>query len=164
MRSNKTKELVMTALMAALVFIATYLIRIPNPATGGYHHLGDCMIFLAVVLLGRRQGALAAGIGAALSDFLAGAAMWILPTFIIKYVMAFIMATIIKGNPWAKKRQITGASIGGLFQVIAYTLCSALFYSPQAAIITIPNEILQSAVGIAAFLVLSAAIPKSLRK
>lgn len=53
--SNKTRELVKTALMAAIIFVATYAIRIPNPATGGYSHLGDCMIFLGVILLGRKM-------------------------------------------------------------------------------------------------------------
>ena len=52
--------MVYTALMAALIFVATYLIKIPNPATGGYSHMGDCMIFIAVVMLGRRNGSMAA--------------------------------------------------------------------------------------------------------
>ena len=46
MRSDRTMAVAYTALMAALVFVATYLIKIPNPATGGYSHMGDCMIFL----------------------------------------------------------------------------------------------------------------------
>ena len=78
--NEKTRTLVMTALMAAIIFVATYIIKIPNPATGGYSHMGDCMIFLAVIMLGRKNGAIAAGIGGALSDLLAGAAAWILPT------------------------------------------------------------------------------------
>ena len=32
----------------------------PNPATGGYTHMGDCMAFLAVLYLGKKDGALAA--------------------------------------------------------------------------------------------------------
>lgn len=72
--NEKTRTLVMTALMAAIIFVATYIIKIPNPATGGYSHMGDCMIFLAVIMLGRKNGAIAAGIGGALSDLLAGAA------------------------------------------------------------------------------------------
>ena len=49
--NEKTRTLVMTALMAAIIFVATYIIKIPNPATGGYSHMGDCMIFLAVIML-----------------------------------------------------------------------------------------------------------------
>ena len=36
MRDKKVREIATTALMAALVFVATFLIKIPNPATGGY--------------------------------------------------------------------------------------------------------------------------------
>lgn len=75
MTNNRTKEIATTALMAALVFVATYLIKFPNPATSGYSHMGDCMIFLAVVMIGRKNGAIAAAIGGALSDLLAGAAV-----------------------------------------------------------------------------------------
>ncbi len=164
MTSTKTKDIVMTALMAAIVFVATYLIRIPNPATGGYSHLGDCMIFLAVVLLGRRNGALAAGIGGGLSDFLAGAPIWILPTLVIKFIMAFIMGTIIKSNRESKKLQFTGAIVGGLFQIIAYTLVKVVLIGKEAAILSIPNVTLQTAFGVVIFVVLSAALSKSLLK
>ena len=78
MENRKITYMVYTALMAALIFVATYLIKIPNPATGGYSHMGDCMIFIAVVMLGRRNGSMAAAIGGALSDLLAGAAVWTL--------------------------------------------------------------------------------------
>ena len=164
MRNNKTRDLVTTALMAALIFVATFLIRIPNPMTGGYHHMGDSIIFLAVVLLGRKNGAVAAGLGGALSDFLAGAPIWILPTLIIKYVMAFIMGTIIKANPDSKKLQIAGAVTGGIFQVAAYTLVNMLLIDAKSAIVTIPNEMLQTAVGIAIFIVLSGAFSGTLKK
>lgn len=164
MTSTKTKDIVMTALMAALVFVATYLIRIPNPATGGYSHLGDCMIFLAVVLMGRRNGALAAAIGGGLSDFLAGAPMWILPTLVIKYIMAMIMGTIIKSNPESKKLQLTGAITGGIFQIIAYTLVKVVLIGTEAALLSIPNVTIQTTFGIVIFMVLSSAFSKTLLK
>ncbi len=145
----------MTSLMAAIIFVATYLIRIPNPATGGYSHLGDCMVFLAVVLLGRKNGSLAAGIGGALSDFLAGAPLWILPTMIIKYIMAFIMGTIIKPSPANKKLQLAGAVTGGIFQIIAYTFAKVVLISKEAAFLSIPNISLQTAFGIIVFMVIS---------
>jgi len=162
--SEKTKVLVMTALMAAIIFVATYLIRIPNPTTGGYSHLGDCMIFLAIVILGRRNGSLAAGLGGALSDFLAGAPIWILPTLVIKYVMGFIMGTIIKSYPESHKLQLIGAIIGGLFQIIAYTLVKVILIGTEAAVLSIPNVTLQTAFGIVVFMILSRAVGKSLLK
>ena len=164
MTNNKTRDLVTTALMAALVFVATFLIRIPNPLTGGYHHIGDSIIFLAVVLIGRKNGAIAAGIGGALSDFLAGAPIWILPTFLIKFCMARLMGTVVQINPDNRKVQIIGAIVGGTFQVAAYTLVNMILIDVKSAIVTIPNEALQTAVGIVLFVLLSSAFSDTLKK
>lgn len=126
--------------------------------------MGDCMIFMAVVLLGRKNGSLAAGIGGALSDFLAGAPLWILPTFVIKYIMAFIMGTIIKRTPERKRLQITGAVIGGIFQIIAYTLVKILLVGTEPALLSIPNLTIQTAVGIILFAVLTGVLTGTLKK
>lgn len=155
MTDKRTKALVMTALMAALVFVATYLVKIPNPATGGYSHLGDCMIFLAVVMLGRRNGAIAAGLGGALSDLLAGAAVWVAPTLIIKYIMAFIMGTIIRRHPESRKLQLAGAAAGGVFQIAAYTLVKVVLVGTGPAVASIPNVSIQTLVGVVIFMILS---------
>lgn len=160
----KTKSMVTTALMAALIFVATYAIRIPNPATGGYTHLGDCMIFLSVVLLGRTNGAMAAGIGGALSDFLAGSPMWILPTLVIKYVMAFIMGTVIKKHEGSKAYQLVGSVIGGIFQVFGYTVVEIAMFGKEVALISIPGNTLQTISGIVIFMILSGLFSKSLLK
>ena len=164
MRDKKIREIAVTALMAALIFVATFLVKIPNPATGGYSHMGDCMIFLAVIFLGRKNGSLAASIGAALSDFLAGAPVWILPTLIIKYIMAFIMGTIVKAKPESKKLQIVGATVGGLFQIAAYTLAKMLLIGLMPALLSIPNICIQTLVGIVLFAVLSGVLVGTVNK
>lgn len=160
--SKRSKELVMTALMAAIIFVATYLIRIPNPATGGYSHLGDCMIFLAVIILGRKNGAAAAALGGALSDLLAGAAVWIVPTLVIKYIMAFIMGTIVKANETSRTTQILGALVGGVFQIIAYTLTKIVLIGMAPAVASIPNITIQTSVGIILFAVIAGLLSKQL--
>lgn len=160
--NEKTKSMVLTALMATMVFVATYCIRIPNPATGGYSHMGDCMIFLAVLILGRGYGSAAAALGGALSDLLAGAAVWILPTLVIKYIMAFIMGTIIKDSRESRGRQIFGAVAGGLFQIAAYTGTKIALLGMGPAVASTPNICIQTAVGIVLFVILSAVLPKSI--
>ena len=62
MTNETTKRIAKTALMIALIFVCTFTIKLPNPATGGYTHMGDCMAFLAVLVLGKKDGALAAGL------------------------------------------------------------------------------------------------------
>ena len=78
-----TQELVFTALMTALVFVATYLPHIPIPL--GYAHLGDAVIFLLALLAPRRSTLVAACIGSALADLLGGFAIWIVPTLVIHH-------------------------------------------------------------------------------
>ena len=63
----RTNRLVFASLMACLVLLGTILFRIPIPMTQGYVHLGDAMIYTAVLLLGKKQGAAAAALGRKLS-------------------------------------------------------------------------------------------------
>lgn len=98
-KNTSVLKMVYTSLMITLVFISTYAIKVPVPFTNGYIHPGDSMVFLSGVLLGPLYGAIAAGIGSALADLLAGYTFWVIPTLIIKALMGYVvglMATKIK--------------------------------------------------------------------
>lgn len=157
MQHEKTKELAMTALMTALIFTATYIIKIPNPATGGYTHMGDCMIFLGVMVLGRKQGAMAGGLGGALSDLLSGAAVWVLPTFVIKYAMGWIMGLLLENSRY--KNRLMAA--GGVFQIAAYTLVKISLTGVVPAIASVPRICMQTIIGLILFTVLSAMLSRT---
>ncbi len=96
MKTNAVQGIVMTGLMAALCFLGTFIIQVPIPFTNGYIHLGDSMVFLSGIILGKRRGALAAGLGSMLADFAGGWYIWIAPTFIIKAAMAFLLGWILE--------------------------------------------------------------------
>ena len=70
MKNLTTRELTFSAVMSALVFIATFVPKIPIPL--GYAHLGDAAIFLVVMFFGRRVGIISAVIGSALADLIGG--------------------------------------------------------------------------------------------
>ena len=59
MENQKVRKLVLSALMAALVYVATSIIQIPSPVNG-YVNLGDCFVLLSGWLLGPWYGAAAA--------------------------------------------------------------------------------------------------------
>lgn len=80
--------------MAALTFISTSILAFPIAFTNGYIHLGDGLVLSCGVVLGKKYGALAAGIGSALADIYLGYASWALPTFIIKATMAYLVGYI----------------------------------------------------------------------
>jgi uncharacterized membrane protein len=58
--------------------------------------MGDSMIFLAVLILGWKYGAFAAGVGSALADIFLGYVHWAPWTLCIKALMAVIMGLIIQ--------------------------------------------------------------------
>ncbi len=80
------------------------------------------MIILTVCLFGTRRGVLAGAIGAGLSDFLGGYAVWVLPTMVLKGLWAFIAGTIAyKLLPNFKYSWLVGAIVGGIAHIIGYT-------------------------------------------
>ena len=60
MTNEKLKKLILTALFAALACIATMIMKIPTPGTGGYIHVGDAIVILSGVVLGPWYGFAAA--------------------------------------------------------------------------------------------------------
>ena len=106
--SFTVRELCLAAVMAAVVFLATFVPRIPIPL--GYAHLGDAAIFLMVLFLGRRETLIAACFGSALSDLLGGFPLWIVPTLIIKYFMADIAWRVIR--PDQKRASLARLVVG----------------------------------------------------
>ena len=83
------------SLFTALTLLGTSVLRIPTP-TFGYVHLGDCFVLLAGLLLGPVYGGLAAGIGSALADLLAGYVVWVPGTFMIKFLTAAAAALLFR--------------------------------------------------------------------
>lgn len=150
MEDKKIKELVYTSLLAALICVATFIIKVPSPVTNGYTHLGDGFIFIAVLLLGKKNGSWAGAIGAALADIIGGYSFYAIPTFIIKGMMALIMGTAIeKFSHTMKHKWIIGAVIGSVWQIFAYYVVGSLMVGNFIATISeIPGNTIQSLAGI----------------
>jgi uncharacterized membrane protein len=89
-RKNSIRKLTNAAIFTALVFVATMVMRITIPATGGYFNVGDSIIYVAALLYGPFVGALSGGIGAALVDAI-GYPIFVPGTFIIKLVEGTIV-------------------------------------------------------------------------
>ena len=95
MVNQKTRRMVMAALLAALTTAATMVIRIPTP-TLGYIHLGDSMVLICGILLGPGLGAAAAGIGSMLADLFSGFTAWAPGTFAIKALTALVGGSLYR--------------------------------------------------------------------
>lgn len=79
---TKTVSAALTAMFAALIIITTAYLKIPAPL--GYVHIGDSMVYLSACVLSGPFGFIAAALGGALADLLAGYPQWAFPTAIIK--------------------------------------------------------------------------------
>ncbi|MCL1795528.1 MAG: ECF transporter S component [Clostridia bacterium] len=89
MRKTPIQSVALGGMLAALVWLFTFTVQIPIPATAGYVNGGDGIILLAGALLGPFAW-LPAGIGAALADLLSGYSIYVVPTFLIKGLMGFV--------------------------------------------------------------------------
>ena len=168
--AGQTTNIVMTALMMGVVMVSILFIRIPIPFTQGYVHLGDAMIFLGVLVLGWKYGAIAAALGGALGDILGGFPLWAPWTFAIKGVMAIIMGLFIAAMLKKKQTAIAGVPIlelvgmilAGAFMVAGYYLAEGLMYGNWVApLLGIPWNIGQFTVGMVIAGALAAALYKT---
>ena len=156
--SIKTKNIVIAALFAALIFIAT-MVHIPTGFNGGYIHIGDTFIYLAAVLLPTPYAMLSAGVGAALCDGLSGAALWVLPTLIIKPLMVLCFKR--NQEKIFSKINILSVIIAGLVGWFGYYIFGAIisgnFLAPLA---TFFIEMIQPIISGIIFLVVGYALDK----
>ena len=150
-----TKELTTSAVMAAFVFLATFVPKIPIPL--GYAHLGDAAIFLAVIFCGRRVGILSGVIGSALADLISGFPIWIVPTIFIKAAEAEIFYRL-------REKFLLGLIAASLVMAAGYTLTGAFLYdSLELGLASTPGLLLKAAVNIFAVIILNAALKNRLR-
>ncbi|MCB6993632.1 ECF transporter S component [bacterium 210820-DFI.6.37] len=165
-QTDRVKNLCETALFIAIVFLGIFIIKFPSPL--GYAHIGDSMIFLAVLMLGGKRGAVAGGIGAAIADIVSGYTIWALPSLICKAAMALVMGALIKHHIFGLKGRvlwIVSAVAGGLTQGILYEIFWYALFGKAAAIAAISGLAFQAVVGIIIAFVISEALQKtSLKK
>ena len=144
----KTKDITLTSLFAALIFVGTYFFKISLGFAGGYTHLGDGLLILAVLLLGTHRGTIAAAIGMGLSDFIGGYMVWVLPTICFKALWALMVGLFafkfLKGKPYG---WYVGCILGGLLQILGYTITKIPLYGLKPALIELPILSLQTLIG-----------------
>ena len=100
MKSDKTRELVILSLYAALIIVSVQFIRIPFGPQ--FVHLGNALVVIAVLIFGSKKGALVATVGLGLFDILNGyaAEVWItiLESLIVCLVLYLVFEKLLKSN------------------------------------------------------------------
>lgn len=123
-------ELSAVGVMAAIIFVLTYFVRIPIPTPAGETNLkiANTFCLLAGILFGGLRGGLAAGIGSMLFDLLNPLYITSAPTTLINFfLMAFICGIIVnqKGKPFTTPRIIAGSAVGAFSYVVLY-ICKSV--------------------------------------
>ena len=151
---EKLIKLVTAAMFAALICVATMMIKIPSP-TNGYKNLGDGFVLIAAWILGPVYGFAAGGIGSAFADLFLGYTHYIPGTFIIKGLTALAAALI--AHAFIKKSEklripglVAGGIVGETIMVGGYYLYAAFFLGKgwALALDSVPGNIFQGAAGI----------------
>ena len=158
---NKTRDIVMTALLAALGCVATMVLVVPSPS-GGYMNLGDTVVVLGAYLLGPVCGAIAGGVGPALADLLSGYAMYVPATLVIKALMGVTAALLyrqLRKHWWG---MVICAVAAEAIMVVGYWLFDGILSGSLAAsAVGIPSNLVQAAFGIVVSTILALALRKS---
>lgn len=165
--NSKTKDIVLTALLTALVFIATKFInfQLPFSIHGGLIHLGNTMLFAAAIVFGGKKGAISGAFGMGLFDLVSGWAVWAPFTFIIRGVMGWIIGRIAHSNGKngdSFKWNILGILVGSLWMIIGYYFAEVIIYGNWYTPLTaIPGDITQIVIGIILGMPLITALKKT---
>lgn len=153
-KKNITRDLVETALLIALVFIATRFIniRLPIASSGGLVHLGNTMLFISAIVFGKKKGAIAGSFGMALFDLLSEWAIWAPFTFIVRGIMGYIIGSIAWSNNKRGSNIVTNIAaivISGVWMIFGYYVTEIILYGNYIkAIASIPGNITQIVIGI----------------
>lgn len=127
--SYSVRDMVQIALMAAIIFVVTKVTGVPvGLGYKGVVHAGDAMVFIAAVVLSRRNAVIASALGMGLFDLLSTAPAWTPFTVVIKGMMAFLAATIAYRNNYEGNsiiNNILGYVIGGIWMIAAYFVAGA---------------------------------------
>jgi len=157
------------SLSIAMVALATMVIKIPS-IRGGYVNFGDIIIFMTAVLIGKKAGFLAGGIGSAMADIILGYTSYAPGTFLIKGIEGFICGWLAGDRNKQNSHQLMLSMIlSAAWMVFGYFMyeyqIGALLFANEdfgitAAVMNLPGNIIQGSVSAAAALSLVMALKK----
>jgi uncharacterized membrane protein len=146
-------KIIAIAIFAALVFVVTSQIP-PIPITSGYFNIGETTIYIAALIFGPLVGAMAGGIGSALSDAFLGFGLFAPGTFFIKgaegLIVGFLNITLRKRISNLTVCATISVVVGGLEMVAGYFLYEqfVIGYPFAVALAEVPFNIVQMLIGL----------------
>ena len=155
-----TKTMVKYGMLIALTTVMTMAIRIPTPGTNGYLNLGDMVVFLSALILGRKGGFVVGGVGSAMADLLSGYTHYAPITLIVKGLEGYIAGRIYETR-LGQRVPLLATTIGGIWMAFGYYFAEIFMYGAKAALASVPGNLLQGIVGAITAVALFAALKKT---
>ena len=144
MHDEKIKRLTLAGLMCAIVVITTMFAAVPIPGVqGAYANAGDAAVYAAAYLLGWPWGVAVAAVGSGLADILLGSALYAPATLVIKGLMAFIAAKLLKKGSMRIPRLL----VSGIVMVAGYFAYECIIYGASVAVLSVPANLIQAVLG-----------------
>lgn len=167
-KKRNTLFLVLTAMFTALTTVVTMFVQIPNPATGGYVNIGDCIVLASATLLGPTAGFVVGGLGSCFADLLSGYAHWALPTFLIKGIEGFLCGITTyyifrtKASKGIKLLSVALVSFASsIIMMLGYYLANYAMGGVGKAVASVVPNTIQAAVSFAIDIVFISALIKT---
>lgn len=144
----RARMISVVAVSIALVAAVVYSVPIPIPITGGYTHPGAVAEVFVAVAFGPIVGAVASGVGAALSDLMLGYGTFAPLTLLAHGSMGLLVGWWGWRRSWRLK--VLGWILGGLALVAFYYVGEATVYQygPAAAAAEVPINFIQVSLGV----------------
>ena len=161
----KTFDLVITALLAALVFVSTSFLNIKLPfGEGGLIHLGTVMLFIASILFGPKKGAFAGAVGMGLFDLTGPWAAWTPITVVARALQGYVVGKIA----WSKGHNGDNVKLNLVATIVSMPVMIGAYYIGQgimfgnwiAPVASIPGDLIQNVVGVVIAIPLTTALKK----
>ena len=148
MKNFKVRDLVVTSLFIALVYVFTWIVKIQLPFSpnGGLIHLGNVPFFLAAIFFDKRVGMTAGALGMGLFDLTSGWILWSPMTVISALIMGYILNKM-NYKKYTLKSLILSFILVALVKVVVYYIGEIFILSSFVApLASIPGNLIQIAV------------------
>lgn len=148
MKNFKVRDLVVTSLFIALVYVFTWIVKIQLPFSpnGGLIHLGNVPFFLAAIFFDKRVGMTAGALGMGLFDLTSGWILWSPMTVISALIMGYILNKM-NYKKYTLKSLILSFVLVAIVKVVVYYIGEIFILSSFAApLASIPGNLIQIAV------------------
>lgn len=142
---DKYTRLTYGGLIGALVFLGTWILKVP--IVNGYLNLGDGIILISAIILGP-FAAVPAAIGSALADLASGYAMYAPFTFFIKGLVALVPALLLRGRAPTFMTMLIPFILAEMIMAAGYFVADSMLLTTAGAALSLPFNLLQGFFGI----------------